>query len=232
MLVAAAVCPHPPLLVPEVGVGLGANIEDLRRQCSQVVDDLCAVPADVLFIVGAAIGEPARSFAPWAPGSAAAGVRIDVPEPLPLPLLVGAWLTRGRIRSFVVVDPDEEPADCLDLGRELTAAAERVALLVMGDGSARHDVKAPGYVDPRAPEWDETVHEAFAAGDFGALAALDPALGTDLLSAGRAPWQVLAGAATGVVLRTDHTAFSAPYGVGYFVARWSLEAGEGALPAN
>ena len=232
MLVAAALCPHPPLLVPDVGPGLGPEIENLRQECGRVVADLCAAGADRLFVVGTATGAPAGSFEPWAPGSGVENIVVDVPEPLPLPVLVGAFLTRGRPRSFVVVDPDTGPADCLALGRDLGEAAERVALLVMGDGSARHDVKAPGYADSRAPAWDRTVHDALRDADFEALASLDPALAEDLMCAGRAPWQVLAGAATGAAWRTDHLSWSAPYGVGYFVARWSLEAGNGGSSAN
>jgi hypothetical protein len=183
---------------------------------------LWAAAADRLFVVGAAIGTPARSFAPWAPASAPDNeLAVDLPEPLPLPLLVGGYLTRGRPRSFVVVDPDCEPADCLELGRDLADAAERVALLVMGDGSARHDVKAPGYIDPRAADWDRVAHDIFASGDLAALAALDPALAEELLCAGRAPWQVLSGAASGVALATGCADLSMPFGVGYHVARWS-----------
>jgi len=211
-------------------VGLGAEIEELRRLCTRAVDELCAVEADQLFVIGAGIGDPARSFAPWAPGSGAA--TVDVPEPLPLPHLVGAHLTGGRSRSFVVVDPSMDPEECAELGSELAASADRIALLVMGDGSARHDVKAPGYLDPRAREWDETVRNAFAQADFDALMALDPAVADELLCTGRAPWQVLAGAATGVALRVNDVSFHVPFGVGYFVARWSLEAGDGATSAN
>lgn len=232
MLVAAAVCPHPPLLVPEIGVGLGQEIEDLRKQCARVVDDLCSVEADRLFVVGAAVGMPARSFGPWAPGSGTERTVVDVPEPLPLPLLIGGLLTRGRPRSFVVVEPETDPPDCLELGRDLAAASERVALLVMGDGSARHDVKAPGYIDERAPAWDIRARDLFASGDWAALAGLDPVLADDLLCAGRAPWQVLAGAAMGLALRTEHAALSVPFGVGYHVARWSLEGGDGFATAN
>jgi len=222
VLVAAAVCPHPPLLVPAVGVGLGPEIDNLRAQCAAVVDGLWAAGADRLFVVGAAIGPSARTFAPWAPGSAAEGqLAVDVPEPMPLPLLVGGYLTRGRPRSFVVVDADNEPAECLELGRDLAEAAERVALLVMGDGSARHDVKAPGYIDPRAADWDGRVQRIFASGDLPALGALDPALAEELLCTGRAPWQVLSGAATGLALNVDCAAMSVPFGVGYHVARWS-----------
>lgn len=223
MLVAAGVCPHPPLLVPAVGVGLGPQIEQLRAQCADVVDNLWAAGADRIFVVGAGIGAPARSFAPWAPSSASESeLAVDVPEPMPLPLLVGAHLTRGRVRSFVVVDPETEPTDCLGLGRDLADAAERVALLVMGDGAARHDVKAPGYIDPRAGDWDRQVHGVFASGDLAALAELDQALAVELMCAGRAPWQLLSGAAAGHVARVEHAQLMVPFGVGYHVARWSL----------
>ena len=233
MLVAAAVCPHPPLLVPAVGVGLGPEVDALRARCAEVIDNLWSAGADRLFVVGAAVGPPARSFAPWAPSAAAADVlAVDVPEPLPLPLLVGGYLTRGRVRSFVVVDADSEPADCIEVGRDLAHAAERVALLVMGDGSARHDVKAPGYVDPRAPGWDRQVQEIFRSGDLTALERLEPSLADELLCAGRAPWQVLAGAATGIALHTDHAELIVPFGVGYHVAVWSLVGGDGPASVN
>ena len=219
--------------MPAVGVGLGPEIDALRTQCADVVEALWASDAERLFVVGAGIGTPAGSFAPWAPASeTAAELAVDVPEPMPLPLLVGAHLTRGRLRSFVVVDPDFETADCLELGRDLADSAARVALLVMGDGSARHDVKAPGYVDRRAADWDRQVHETFASGDLDALSTLSPTLADELLCAGRAPWQVLAGAATGVARRVEHAELSVPFGVGYHVARWSLEGGDGAAPAN
>jgi aromatic ring-opening dioxygenase LigB subunit len=151
---------------------------------------------------------------------------------LPLPLLVGGLLTRGRSRSFVVVDPATEATDCVEIGRDLAAAADRVALLVMGDGAARHDVKAPGYVDPRAPDWDRAVHDIFRSGDVSALEGLDQVLADELLCAGRAPWQVLAGAATGLALNTETATLTAPFGVGYHVARWAIAAGSGASTAK
>jgi hypothetical protein len=90
----------------------------------------------------------------------------------------------------------------------------------MGDGSARRGVTAPGYADERAEPFDATVAEALAKGDSDALLALDPALATDLMVAGRAPWQVLAGAAAGRAWRGDLRHADAPYGVAYFVASW------------
>jgi len=216
-LVAAGVCPHAPLLVPELGVGLGPDIDVVRARCAETVAALRSGDADRLFVVGADIGPRATTFRPWG-----VDVPVDVPEPMPLSLLVGGWLTRGRPRSFVVVDPATEPADCAELGADLAAAADRVALLVMGDGSARHDEKAPGYIDERAAPYDEAVHQALAKADVDALLALDPTLADDLLCAGRAPWQVLAGAGQQMANHGVSASLFVRFGVGYHVAHWEV----------
>jgi hypothetical protein len=220
MLVAAAVCPAAPMLVPELAAGAASELDDLRDRCASAVGALAAAHPALLVVVGADTRPHATSLAPWG-----VDVRLDVPEPLPLGLLVGAWLSCGHTRSFVAVAPDLEPADCAALGADLADAADTVALLVMGDGSARHTEKAPGYVDPRAAPYDAAVAQTLAAGDVAALAALDPALAAELMVAGRAPWQVLAGAARGAAVHADGAHLTAPYGVGYHVVTWR---GEGA----
>jgi len=217
VLTAAAVCPHPPLLVPELASGAARELDDVRARCATAVEALGDY--DVLYVVGIDSQPHATSFAPWG-----VDVRVDVPEPLPLAVLVGAWLTRGRTRSFVAVDPSLDSGECAALGAELAASADRVALLVMGDGSARHDVKAPGYVDDRARAFDQDVRSVFAAADWTGLAALDPSLADELLVAGRAPWQVLAGAATANATVAVDATFTTPYGVGYHVAGWTWAA--------
>jgi aromatic ring-opening dioxygenase LigB subunit len=222
VLVAAAILPHPPLLVPQVGTGDDDAIAELRTRCSVTVERLRAVDTDRLYVVGADIGPHTTSFLPW--GS---DVAVDVPEPLPLPLLVGAWLTAGTTRSFVAVGPDLDAVECGQLGADLAGSAPRVSLLVMGDGAARHTEKAPGYLDPRAAGWDAAVHDAFRAGDPAALAGLDVALAADLLVAGRAPWQILAGAVGDATVTTGDAHFSAPYGVGYHVVSWLFVPGDG-----
>lgn len=216
MLVTAAVCPQPALLVPEVGRGGGVELAELRSRCAAAVDAVRAADPMTLFVIGADVGVRARSFAPWG-----VDVPVDVPEPMPLSILVGGWLTAGSLRSFVVVDPALEPDDCAELGRELAEAASRVALLVMADGSARHDVKAPGYFDERAAAYDSGIAAMFASGDLSGLASLDPALSDELLSTGRAAWQVLAGAATADhAYEVTQTYYDTSYGVGYHVAAW------------
>jgi hypothetical protein len=118
--------------------------------------------------------------------------------------------------------PGDVPAPkALGLGRGLAGLADRVGLLVMGDGSACRTVKAPGYLDNRAEPYDAAVAAALAAADTAALAGLDGELSAVLQVSGRAPWQVLAGAAEDAGLAGELLYDEAPYGVGYFVATWT-----------
>lgn len=224
-LVAAAVCPHPPLLVPEIAAGAAAEFDDLRRACARAVAGLHAARADTLVVIGgaAATGQVdppfVVSFAPW-------GLPLRIGEDgeaLPLSLAIGRWLLgAGSPAVLHTISFSAEAAACRTLGERLGERAGRVALLVMGDGSAGRPEPGSGPGDPRARPYDETVAAALAAADPAALLALDPALSAELLVAGRAAWQVLAGAAlaTGRAWRGELTYDSAPYGVGYFVASW------------
>ena len=123
-------------------------------------------------------------------------------------------------RQFRAVASGLPPADCLRLGTELAGLAPRVALLAMGDASARKAAGVHGVADPAAERYDAEVAAALAAADPGRLAALDPALDDELMIAGRAAWQVLAGAAAGASLRGRLRCALAPYDVSYLVASW------------
>jgi hypothetical protein len=98
------------------------------------------------------------------------------------------------------------------------SASSRTALLVMGDGSARRSIKAPGYLDPRAAEFDAEVERAFRTGDLGALLRLDQTLARDLMATGRPAWQVLAGAMQSLTPVTEVLYCGDPFGVAYLVA--------------
>lgn len=239
MLVAAAVCPHPPLLIPAVAAGAAAETEDVRRACLAAVGRLYDASAEQLVVVGN--GPIPGSAPPSAAGSLAGfGVPLEVrlgagdpdrvpsgngPPVLPLSVTVGVWLLReagyrGQIRARVVTD-GATPEECAALGARIASFPARTALLVMGDGSARREKRSPGYLDPRGVAFDEAVAAALAQADAEALAKLDPELATELWAAGRAPWQVLAGAADGRRWRGELHYSGAPYGVGYFVASWT-----------
>jgi aromatic ring-opening dioxygenase LigB subunit len=149
---------------------------------------------------------------------------------LPLSLTVGLWLLECHAsdapRLLFGVHAETESKRCAALGAALADRAPRVAMLVMGDGSARRSLKGPGYLDDRAQAFDEGVAAALQAVEPAALLDIDPALAGELLVAGRAAWQVLAGAAqaraavSAPALTGDVGYAGAPYGVGYVVATW------------
>ena len=88
----------------------------------------------------------------------------------------------------------------------------------MGDGSARRTLKAPGYLDERAPAFDAEMERAVRAGDLGALQGLHQRLAHDFTAADRPAWQVLSGAWQGQGHDAEVLYCDAPFGVGYPVA--------------
>ncbi|MFS8202332.1 class III extradiol dioxygenase subunit B-like domain-containing protein [Streptomyces sp. CWNU-52B] len=251
MLVAAAVCPCPPLLVPDVAAGAAPELDAARAACTDALGVLAAARPDRLVVVGPAEGNGRGPHPEGSRGSFRGfGVDLDVrlggiggngtvasrrtAEPasaaagreLPPALAVAAWLL-GRtdwsdapVEGLGVGEPLSAEG-CVEAGERIAARSGRVALLVMGDSSACRTLKAPGYLDERAVGFDAEVARALGAADVPALKALDAELAYALKASGRAPWQVLAGAAQGAGLGGALLYEDAPYGVGYLVATWS-----------
>ncbi|MER5212651.1 class III extradiol dioxygenase subunit B-like domain-containing protein [Streptomyces sp. NPDC002838] len=237
MLAAAAVCPCPPLLVPEVAAGAAPELDAARAACTEALGVLAAARPERLVVVGSAEESGRGTHPEGARGSFRGfGVDLDVrlgvdrgtasERPLPPSLAVAAWLLEGTgwteapIEGLGVGEPLDAER-CIHIGRDIAAGAERVALLVMGDASACRTLKAPGYLDERAAPFDAQVARALGAADVAALSTLDADLAHELKASGRAPWQVLAGAAEGAGLSGALLYEDAPYGVGYVVAAWS-----------
>jgi len=278
MLIAGAVCPHPPLLIPaalgSAATDPPAELREVGGAAVQAVSALAGARPDLIVVVGGGAAE--REYGADASGGLHAfgvGVTAGPGEPvLPLSLTVGRWLLEraGILARDEAPDPaagligagagilgqaagipgEEEDilgeavnlpgagtgpgiavvfqevarnaaaGACLKLGRILADRAPRVALLAMGDACARPAREDPDVPDPAAQDYDEEVAEALAAADARWLARLDPALDDELVVAGRAAWQVLAGAATGTRMQGRLLCMSAPYGVTYLVASW------------
>ena len=242
-LVAAAVLPHPPLLVGELAGGAAAELDPLRAACSRALSAVLGA-ADLIVVVG---GGPAWAV-PWpsAPGSfrpygadvevtLPAQVDLDLPGlpaparlgELPLSLAVAAHLLAGvdAPPSRVVaatVPPSLGPGAAAAIGHALTGghpAGGRVGLVAMGDLSACRTERAPGAFRPGAAGFDASVAEALRSGKPERLLDLDPTQAGELLVAGRVPLQVLAGACDrGPPMRGQVLYDDAPYGVGYLVA--------------
>jgi hypothetical protein len=228
MIVAAAICPWPPLLVREL-TGADPVLPELRAACAAAVGALLAAGPDAVAVVGpaAATAEcPAdgrldvAAFGGVRPGPAPAGRPVLPPAPGMGAYLLdqAGWTGPREIWSVAETEP---AAACARLGRALAAPPHRTALLVMGDGSARRGPKAPGHFDERAAAFDAAVERAVRAGDLAALLALDPALARELMATGRPAWQVLAGAfpaAAGAALSVNVQYAGDPFGVKYLVA--------------
>jgi len=241
MLIAAAVCPHPPLLVPEVTGADGPGADELRRlrlQCREAVAALLGAAPDLLVVVGGAgqtaeypppPAETSPAGTPPGPGGSlrdfAVPFTVGADPVLPLSLTIGKWLLAATAMESQKVTwwgiaSAAATADCLNLGEKLAALAPRVALLAMGDGPGRRARGVPGAIDPGADRYDAQVTAALAAADPGLLAALDPRRDEELIVAGRAAWQVLAGAAARGAYAADLRYAAAPLEVSYYVATW------------
>jgi len=226
--------------VPAIASHAAAELDPLRAACDRALEIVFGAEPAVVTLVGT--GPQARQyFPPFVADFAGFGVdegarlgggQRPYPEELPLSLAIGVWLVRRAVQAGLVhrlttwravTVPEDEPVDdCRALGEVEGGAEYRHALVILGDGSACRTEKPPGYLDPRAEEFDASVTKALAAADTDALLALDPVLAGELLAAGRAPWQVLAGAAAAVPepLAGEVLYDAAPYGVQYTVAVW------------
>lgn len=229
MILAAALCPWPPLLVREL-TGASLVLPELRAACAGAVATLLRDRPEVVAVVGpgtvttswpgdgrlnaAAFGGPRAAR----PGPQGAGRPVLPPAPG-----IGAYLLDqagyAGPRLIWSVSADEPAAGCRKLGNDLAGRDTRTALLVMGDGSARRGRRAPGHIDERAPAFDARVEQAVRAGDTRALLDTDPGLARELMATGRPAWQVMAGALEGYPgLSVDVPYAGDPFGVYYLVA--------------
>lgn len=229
MLIAAALCPWPPLLVREL-TGADPVLPELRAACADAVGALLAAEPEAIAVVGPAARTTAwpagaqpglRAFGGW-PAHSSGLTRTAGAAALPPSIGIGAYLLDlagyAGTRILWSVSDCEPASGCVRLGTELAAGGRRTALLAMGDGSARRGPKAPGHFDERAAAFDARVERAIRAGDTDGLLDVDPALAVELMATGRPAWQVLAGAARGSTVTSDVQYADDPFGVWYLVA--------------
>jgi hypothetical protein len=156
-------------------------------------------------------------------GSDAAGRPAAVPS---IATLVGTHLLAALPHPppTTAVEVNGTPPTTSDLAERLgLGGSERIALVVIADGSACHGPRAPGRQDDRAAEFDGAVAGALATGDPAALraACVNRGLPAGELMAMVAPLRLLAELADIDPPDTAEVLYAgAPFGVGYFVASW------------
>ncbi|MFS3127179.1 hypothetical protein ACLM5J_02110 [Nocardioides sp. Bht2] len=99
-----------------------------------------------------------------------------------------------------------------------------VPTLLLADGSARRGEKAPGHLDERGFEFDAVIERALGSGEADPLAKLDQELGEELLVGGAVAFRRL-GELDLAVAQANLDYAADPFGVRYWVARWSLTQG-------
>lgn len=225
-IVAVAFVPAAPLLVPQVAGGSASLDEPLRAASLGAVARALNERPDQVVVVG-----PTPSPGEWSQDAtwdfAGFGVARMPPDPrpsLPWALGIGAWLLDecgwDAPRRYVGVAgsalPQVDPSG-------LAVDDRATVVIAVGDGSACRTERAPGYLDDRAEGFDAGVAAVLAAGDAAGLGRLDAALAHDLLCSGLPVWRWVAAAVAGAEVTTSElVTHVAPYGVGYFVAHWSL----------
>jgi hypothetical protein len=217
-IAAVAFVPCAPLLIPAVAGGSADCDDDLRAASLNAVTRVTQADPHAVPIVVAATAAAAEydAAAPWSVAGFGVG-RAPAGRSLPWPLGIGAWLLdetgwSGERRYLGVTD--EAPA---------AAVAEPSVVIAVGDGSGCRTERAPGHLDPRADGFDARIADCLSRGDIEGLAATDGQLAAELLCAGLPVWRWLADAlGDGPAIDAELVIHVAPYGVGYFVASWSV----------
>jgi hypothetical protein len=232
MLIAAAVCPHPPLLVPRSPGPMApartdpaqANSATCGRRAATRVAVLLGAAPDLLVVAGGAGRRPSTRHSRGQPARLRGPVHRGYgPRPAALAdhrkwLLAGA-ASPSPPAAWQAIASGAAAADCLSLGEKLAALAPRVALLAMGDGPGGGPA-ASGSHEPGRRPLRQPGDRRPGRRRPGALAALDPGRDQELFVAGRAAWQVLAGAASAGAFTADLRYAAAPFEVSYYVATW------------
>ncbi|HET7387853.1 MAG TPA: hypothetical protein VFJ19_14440 [Nocardioidaceae bacterium] len=233
MITAAVLCPHPPLLLREL-TGRADPGADLRVACVAAVAEACEGAERAVVIGGddttAQWDESSRLRAArfgGSPGHASPPpADADSAPDLPLSLGIGRRLLDDAGWSgpsmFLGVSWEASDAEVQELAERIVAIEGRVLLLILGDGSARRGEKAPGYLDERAFDFDDSLAKALDTGDAASLAGLDVALASELMVFGAAGLRVMGAVALrqGEPSRASLTYNDDPFGVSYFIAVW------------
>ena len=210
MILAAAVCPQPPGMVPELGSGVADDLAEVRAASIAAIGGMLGVGVDRVLVVG----DGAAAISDDDAGGTLAGFGVDVraggPDlVLPPALTVGAWLLdqagwdgRRTYTSGLVDDTGD------------------IGVLVMADGSSRHRRLAPEWSDVEGRQFDAKVAQALGSGDAEALGSLDLALADEVGASGITGLVSLGACAKGASVEARLRYEGAPFDVGYWVADW------------
>ena len=178
MLIAAALCPPAPLLLPGVE--------------GRLAEDEGPPPS------------PDRPLGTWRYGGHAphgqSGVALPLSFAVGMSLLTEAGFT-GEVR-LLPLPAATTPERAAQLGRDIVADGD-VGLLLIGNASACSPPRAPGAFREDAEEFNEAIVHAVRTLEPASLMGVSDAAAREQLSDLRLPLQVLSGALEGAVFVSD-----------------------------
>lgn len=228
MLTAIAIVPSAPVMVPQLAASAAAETSDLRNAAFAAVARL---PKRWIAVGAAPLGSIHGPDTAGTFGGYGVDIRVglsegsvgDEPVPLPLSVLVAAWL-RGQAHPQATVEAHVYRAE-LDVGEAVAAGAtlratldaadDAFGVLVVADGANTLTPSAPGGYRPETVPVQAALDDALTAGDAAALARVSG----DVV--GRVALHVLAGLVGTGPRRTEELYRGAPFGVGYYVGVWT-----------
>jgi hypothetical protein len=249
VIVGAAVCPGAPFLIDGTADAIAFRQQSVAVACAAAVSRL--PPADLTVLI-AGSGHAATGAPGWrwlSPGTRidtaplrrgdlpdhdalrlSGGGATGAPEPVAAPsvgTMVGAFLLAHGPQAVpgtetVAVEVAGDPAAAAGAIADRLNSTQRIAVLVIADGSACHGDAAPGRGDDRADAFDAALARALGSGDPAALqaATADRELARELMATVD-PLAVLAGLTASRAPDAAELLYSAaPLGVGYLVASW------------
>ncbi len=223
--------PAAPLMCPDVDVE--SLLADERAASIELISEL-QQSADLVVVVGA--GDNTTWFEEGGIGNTRAFGGVGsyligtATQELPQALTVGASVVSaagwsGKVKALLVdkVTTSEQRRVLAD---ELVKSTEdqQALIVVVGDGSATRTEKAPGYIQPDAVAFDESLIATIEGADPQALLNIDQITANRLWCRGLPAWQVIANACVNITPGFQGTLVlqSSPFGVNYFVASWRV----------
>ena len=221
MLIAAAICPPAPLLLPGVEGRrrLGLEVSSAALASVQALVDSSVTTVVVLAEDEGPPPSPEQPLGTWRfgapPAHAASGVALPLPFAVGMTLLTEAGFA-GEVRLLPLSETTTSE-QAAELGRSIVVEGE-VGLLLMGNASACSTPRAPGAFREDAEEFNDAIVHAVRTLEPSSLTGLSAEAARDQLSDIRLPLEVLSGALEGARFASDIGYADAPGGVYYVCA--------------
>jgi len=207
MIVFASICPHPPIILPEIG---GKELKKVEKTVS-------------------AMKKLAKVFEESKPEK----VVIISPHPSPE---YGAQVPLYYLMKSLPNLPVEELSITFDsyrehyqwgerVGKKYQDSFERIAFVASGDLSHRLKEEGPYGFHPTGPEFDRKLVELIKKEDVEGILLLDPDLIEEAGECGLRSICFLFGVLEGLNYDPEILSYEGPFGVGYLVVNFEINIG-------